>query len=331
MSRQSLNLPGRLDTLSEQQLDVLNQFKSHLKELSKENKEKIAAGTTIPEITETITDSDNENAPPFFFDSVRHHDHLFLRFLRARKFDLIHSLKMFLDYEAWRSTFNGQGVDTIVKNWEFPEMPIISTYYPRFYHKTDKFGRPVYIELLGIMNLDQILAVSTLERCLIQHVVEYEKLVNYRLPACSENAGYRIEQSCTIIDLKGISLSSVSRCFSFVQKVSAVAQNYYPEMLGRMFIINAPMLFTAVWQLVKPLLDEVTVNKISILGGSYTKNLLEVIDDVNLPTMFGGKSTDTNDIGPWNDGTVGGYPKTEYEQLLDGFGLEVGPKAKISL
>ncbi|KAJ1547521.1 cytosolic factor, phosphatidylinositol/phosphatidylcholine transfer protein [Nowakowskiella sp. JEL0078] len=331
MSRQSLNLPGRLDTLTDHQRDILNQFKSYLKELSKDNQEKIAAGATVPAFTQTITDSDDENAPPFIFDSVRHHDHLLLRFLRARKFDLTNSLKMFLDYETWRATFNGQGVDVIVKNWEFPEMPIISTYYPRFYHKTDKVGRPLYIELLGIMNLDQILAVSTLDRCLIQHVVEYEKLVNYRLPACSDAAGYRIEQSCTIIDLKGVSLSNFSRCFSFVQKVSAVAQNYYPEMLGRMFIVNAPMLFTAVWQLVKPLLDEVTVNKISILGSSYTKNLLEVIDENNLPTMFGGKSTNTNDIGPWNDGTVDGYPKIEYEQLLDGYGLEKGPKAKTTL
>lgn len=56
-----------------------------------------------------------------------------------------------------------------------------------------------------------------------------------------------------------------------------------------MFIINAPFLFTATWSLVKPLLDEVTVSKINILGSSYKAKLLEFIDEENLPVMFGGK------------------------------------------
>jgi hypothetical protein len=85
------------------------------------------------------------------------------------------------------------------------------------------------------------------------HVYEYEKLVNYRLAGCSAKAGHYIEQSCTILDLKGVSLSSFSSIYSTVKEISAIAQNYYPEMLGKMFIINSPMLFTAVWSLVKPL------------------------------------------------------------------------------
>lgn len=36
-----------------------------------------------------------------------------------------------------------------------------------------------------------------------------------------------------------------------------------------MFIVNAPMLFTGVWAVVKGFLDEKTRNKIKILGGKY--------------------------------------------------------------
>ena len=142
-------------------------------------------------------------------------------------------------------------------------------------------------------------------------------MVNYRLPACSAKAGRHIEQSCTILDLKGVALSSFSSVYSLVREVSNISQNYYPELLGKMYIINAPMLFTAVWSMVKPLLDEVTVKKISILGYSYTAALLETIDEDVLPDFLGGKDTCPGDYGPWNDGSVSGYPQEEYERVND--------------
>jgi len=57
-----------------------------------------------------------------------------------------------------------------------------------------------------------------------------------------------------------------------------------------MFIINAPMLFSGVWAIVKPWLDEKTKAKIKILGSGYKKTLLEYIDEENLPDFLGGKS-----------------------------------------
>jgi len=41
--------------------------------------------------------------------------------------------------------------------------------------------------------------------------------------------------------------------------------------MGRMFIINAPMLFTGVWAIIKPWIDEKTRAKISIIGGGFAK------------------------------------------------------------
>jgi hypothetical protein len=76
------------------------------------------------------------------------------------------------------------------------------------------------------------------------HVYEYEKLVQYRLPACSQHRKRHIEQSVVIMDLKGVSLSVFGSVYGIVKQAAAVAQNYYPEMLGKMYIINAPMLFT---------------------------------------------------------------------------------------
>jgi hypothetical protein len=39
--------------------------------------------------------------------------------------------------------------------------------------------------------------------------------------------------------------------------------------MGAMFVVNAPFVFSACWSIVKGFLDEKTVAKIKILGGSY--------------------------------------------------------------
>jgi CRAL/TRIO domain len=48
-------------------------------------------------------------------------------------------------------------------------------------------------------------------------------------------------------------------------------------MLGRMFIINTPFTFKALWAIVRAFLDEKTANKISLEGSSYQKKLLELV------------------------------------------------------
>ncbi|KAL3901071.1 MAG: hypothetical protein SGCHY_000890 [Lobulomycetales sp.] len=286
-SRPTLSLPtaGRSGSLTSEQENTLAEFKR-------------------------VLDAANITGP--------YDDNIFLRFLRARKFDLDASVKMFTDYHNWRADYN---VESLRDEFELPEYPIVRAFYPRYYHRTDKLGRPVYYENLGELNVTQLFAVCTTEKMLRHHVYEYEKLVNYRLPACSKAAGTYIEQSCTILDLKGVSLSSFSSVYNTVKEVSSIAQNYYPEMLGKMFIINSPMLFTAVWSLVKPLLDEVTVSKIEILGSSYKAKLLEVIDENNLPAAYGGKCScpggcQASDVGPWNDMSLQpDFPKKEWERF----------------
>jgi hypothetical protein len=42
---------------------------------------------------------------------------------------------MFTETEKWRKEF---GVDEIVKTFKFDEKPLVSAYYPQYYHKIDK-------------------------------------------------------------------------------------------------------------------------------------------------------------------------------------------------
>lgn len=56
----------------------------------------------------------------------------------------------------------------------FPEKAAVKLLYPHYHHKTDKHGRPMYIEQLGALKVDEIMKVTTLERMLLYHVKEWE-------------------------------------------------------------------------------------------------------------------------------------------------------------
>ncbi|CAA7268985.1 unnamed protein product [Cyclocybe aegerita] len=264
-------LPGRLGNLTMIQLHTLEKLKKELKEEG-------------------------------HFDEKRMDDAMLLRFLRARKFDLVKTKEMLLNAEKWRKDF---GVDDIVANFDFKEKAEVDKYYPQYYHKTDKDGRPVYVERLGKLDIKALYAATTQERQLQRLVLEYEKFLNDRLPACSKQVGHPVETSCTILDLGGVSLSNFYRVKDYVFQASSVGQDRYPETMGKFYIINAPWAFSAVWQVIKPWLDEVTVKKIDILGGSYKDALLKQIPVENLPAEFGGACNcpggcSMSDAGPWN-------------------------------
>ncbi|OQO08138.1 hypothetical protein B0A48_06932 [Cryoendolithus antarcticus] len=231
--------------------------------------------------------------------------HTMLRFLRARKFNVELSRTMFVDAEKWRAGFGG-GLDKLVPTFEYPEKSQMFKYYPQYYHKTDKDGRPLYIEELGNIDLGAMRKITTDERMLQNLVVEYEKMADPRLPACSRKAGHLLETSCSILDLKGVGLSKAPSVYGYLQQASGVSQNYYPERLGKMYLINAPWGFSTVFSVVKKFLDPVTVAKIHVLGGSYQKELLAQVPKQNLPKHLGGDCSckggcQLSDVGPWQD------------------------------
>ena len=146
--------------------------------------------------------------------------------------------------------------------------------------------------------------ITTAERMLQNLVVEYEKLADPRLPACSRKSGQLLETCCTIMDLKGVGISKVSSVYGYVKQASAISQNYYPERLGKLYLINAPWGFSSVFSVVKGFLDPVTVQKIHVLGSGYQTELLGQVPKENLPKLFGGTCTceggcALSDEGPW--------------------------------
>ena len=239
--------------------------------------------------------------------NLHDYDDLFLlRFLRARKFDLEKTMIMFKNFLKWRIDMN---VDELLRSYELEHLIEIKKLYPHGYHRTDKIGRPVYIELYDKTDVKGLFKITTEEKMVKYYIKQYERQIKYIFPACSAVVKKPVEQSCTILDANGIGITSIfGPIKGFVKLASDIGQDYYPEMLGKMTILNVGFLFRAVWAMVKSFIDPKTQAKISLLKKPFLDDLLALIDEDKLPSIFGGKCTCSgflhgclgSDIGPWN-------------------------------
>ena len=222
--------------------------------------------------------------------NLHDYDDLFLlRFLRARKFDLEKTMIMFKNFLKWRIDMN---VDELLRSYELEHLIEIKKLYPHGYHRTDKIGRPVYIELYDKTDVKGLFKITTEEKMVKYYIKQYERQIKYIFPACSAVVKKPVEQSCTILDANGIGITSIfGPIKGFVKLASDIGQDYYPEMLGKMTILNVGFLFRAVWAMVKSFIDPKTQAKISLLKKPFLDDLLALIDEDKLPSIFGGKCT----------------------------------------
>ena len=240
------------------------------------------------------------------------------RFLRARQHDLPRAKEMFLNHLKWRKEM---GIDTILDDFHFHERDAFLTLYPQGYHKTDRLGRPVYIQHLGQINVKALAKVTTEERMLRFHIQEYERALRYIFPACSLIAGQYVGQTLAVMDLKGVGLRHLSgEVKRILSTITRTDQDNYPETLGKTLIINAPTVFRAIWAVVKPMLDTRTQAKIQVCSSDYLSELTRWVAPENIPQYLGGKSQGSllDDVGPWHDEALRAEIDAQRERLERG-------------
>lgn len=142
--------------------------------------------------------------------------------------------------EEWRKSY---GTDQLWRTFDYPtgeEKATIDKYYPQYYHKCDKDGRPVYVEILGQLDMNKLFAATTQERMIKCLVYEYEKFLRERLPACEAATGKTVGTSCTILDLNNVGLSNFYKVKGYVGEASTIGQNYCACAPARVRARRAP-------------------------------------------------------------------------------------------
>lgn len=221
---------------------------------------------------------------------------------------------------------------------EFPEVQAMKQFYPHCFHKTDRRGRPIYIERLGKLDCSGLLSIVTEERLLEYFAYESERQTTLRLPACSLAVGQLLESTISILDLHGLGFSHVTNttALRIVRSITREQEANFPEVTGAMFIVNAPAVFSIAWSLVKPWLSATTLSKVHVFAAGqveFKERLLEFVAPENLPTFLGGVCTCPGkaggcmgcDDGPWSDPAIlHMLEKTPYWEVLRHFAEERG-------
>ncbi|CAJ0871939.1 12446_t:CDS:2 [Entrophospora sp. SA101] len=199
----------------------------------------------------------------------------------------------------------------------------VPDYLPRIYkyfggnaiHKIDKDGRSVYIERLVYLKYTIIITLDRVKMTSLNQLKGYhdakglakyiksEELVDWHIrcqefshkvlmPELSRRIGRLIDKETVIFDCEGMGFHQLHMPALYLYRtIAEIDQSYYPERLGRLFVVNAPFMFVKIWALVKKWLDPGMLKKVHICGKDFKNILLEHIDEKNLPAFLGGKCT----------------------------------------
>ncbi|XP_012467296.2 uncharacterized protein LOC105785717 isoform X1 [Gossypium raimondii] len=191
------------------------------------------------------------------------------RFLRARELDVEKASSMFLKYLKWRRSFVPNGfISPSELTHEIQQNKM-------FLQGSDKKGRPISV-LLAARHFQHNGGLDEFKRFI---VYIFDKILA-RMPPGQD-------KFIVIGDLEGWGYANCD-IRAYLAALSLL-QDYYPERLGKMFIVHAPYVFMAAWKIVHPFIDVKTRKKIVFVENKSLKStLLEEIDESQLPEMYGG-------------------------------------------
>ena len=217
------------------------------------------------------------------YDSNCWGNHTLIRFIRARKGNIDAAVDMYYNYIVWRAQY---GTSDLKKTHFALFHTITSSFVQYTWHGPDRHLRPIWIYQVGKMDtyqFDQCIDQAMAE---LTHVCEMESML-HRLQCLSLKYKKRIDKVVNIMDIKGVGLGH-RKLMKFMKTTAYIDQNYYPEILGALYLVNAPSLFPAIWTVAKTFVDPVTQQKIKVLGNRFHPVLDEELGD-NVPQLYGGK------------------------------------------
>jgi len=221
------------------------------------------------------------------------------RYLRHNSWSVAPAVKQMKEYLAWRKA---NKVDDILNDASFPSFATIRTVIPYAYHGDDKDGRPIYIEKSGEIATAALAdpAIVPPEHLLHSHIYGVE-LMQRRMYENSLKTGKRVNGITTILDFEGLGFHH-RQCLHVLKTLMDFDNQYYPEYLGKLYIINCPWVGPYLYSAVSVFLSDVIKQRLQIISDNPSEFLLSVIAPDQLPERYGGNCTGAR----CNHGGVGG-------------------------
>merc|ERR1712137_1418613 len=74
----------------------------------------------------------------------------------------------------------------------------------------------------------------------------------------------------------------------FILSVIAFDDKYYPNFLGKVYVVNGGWLFPMMFQILKPTLPQFILDQVELVSGNPAEGLLNFFPKETLPPMYGG-------------------------------------------
>mmetsp|Transcript_6270 Transcript_6270/g.13847 ORF Transcript_6270/g.13847 Transcript_6270/m.13847 type:complete len:295 (+) Transcript_6270:129-1013(+) len=185
-----------------------------------------------------------------------------LRFLRARQFNVPKAL-LLLSECVQRKTAGKAAhfADLTPEECLHCDPTALKLWYPHTYLGYDKLRRPVLLEQSGMINPAVMAQLTSLPKLIDYHWHNMERVLSDMFEAQNEGAGAgagagAVISTCVILDLAGLHMGHCSSTMmDHVKALVAMDNACYPELLGKMLVINAPWLAVTSWEVVKRWLD----------------------------------------------------------------------------
>jgi len=235
------------------------------KSTPKKNEEAKKEDTAIPApwVLSELTDEQKEqikqfrNGPAAEFIDPEENDLQIIRWITARKGGISEASKMYIETKKWRKTEN---IDTIT-DWiqNIKSFKFLSEYWPISIlpgKNSPKLrthdGYLVIYERLTDVHPD-ILDIVTLDDMVKFHLY-IQELCSKELKRLmvEEKDGSAYAGIVYVYDLSSLTMNHLSRAnYHMFQVFNSYDANNYPETLRRVFLINAPPVFTMCWKVAK--------------------------------------------------------------------------------
>jgi len=194
---------------------------------------------------------------------------IYLKFLRARQFDLDQAFKLYSNFLTWKHDFQGIGVNNIKVNSVMNEIKTGKC----FSYGYCRGGRPIIWIKFHLHKKSQ------------SDPQEAERFIAWFF----ESAKYLpreepIETTTVVIDLSNIGRENMD--MTVARHWMDMLGSRYPECLGKGLLLNAPWIFSAFWNVLKPFIDPRTFKKLQWVNSS---DLSKHIDEDNILKEYGGK------------------------------------------